>query len=254
MDLVVAIAIGVLATVFLGALVALVFVCRHRCRSSDLISQQHKDSRPDVQLIGGSSEGLQQPVSDVELDDVQFNPRLEEVLNNEQWVDDATGLIPHCLSILKTCHHLTEKLVGMTMGNAQNIRTQETQTDLVTIARRISPRVDEVVKSMYPPLDPRLLEARCTALALSVSHLVMVTKNACHMSGVLDWIDQSLADVEDHLRILREASVACEMNRLAQQQQPAPGSTPNHLSPAADPQHATGANTPSIIHNDISQV
>ena len=45
MDLVVAIAIGVLATVFLGALVALVLVCRHRCRSSDLISQQHKDSR-----------------------------------------------------------------------------------------------------------------------------------------------------------------------------------------------------------------
>ena len=45
--------------------------------------------RPDVQLIG-SAEGIQQPVSDVELDDVQFNPRLEEVLNNEQWVDDAT--------------------------------------------------------------------------------------------------------------------------------------------------------------------
>ena len=45
--------------------------------------------RPDVQLIG-SAEGMHQPVSDVELDDVQFNPHLEEVLNNEQWVDDAT--------------------------------------------------------------------------------------------------------------------------------------------------------------------
>lgn len=45
--------------------------------------------RPDVQLIG-SAEGIYQPASDVELDDVQFNPRLEEVLNNEQWVDDAT--------------------------------------------------------------------------------------------------------------------------------------------------------------------
>ncbi|XP_076436547.1 transmembrane protein 98-like [Babylonia areolata] len=261
MDLVVAIAIVVLATVFLGALVALVFVCRHRCRSSDLISQQHKDNRPDVQLIGGSTDGLQQPVSDVELDDVQINPRLEEVLNNEQWVDDATGLIPHCLSILKTCHHLTEKLVGMTMGNAQNICTQETQTDLVSIARRISPRVDEVVKSMYPPLDPRLLEARCTALVLSVSHLVMVTKNACHMSGVLDWIDQSLADVEDHLRILREASVACEMNRITQQQS-SPGNSGSHPSSSTttspstgDPQHAAGANgNAPIIHNDISQV
>ena len=51
--------------------------------------------RPDVQLIGGSSEGIQQPVSDVEMDDVQFNPRLEEVLNNEQWVDDATWVYIH---------------------------------------------------------------------------------------------------------------------------------------------------------------
>jgi hypothetical protein len=45
--------------------------------------------RPDVQLIG-SADGINQAVSDVELDDVQLNPRLEEVLNNEQWVDDAT--------------------------------------------------------------------------------------------------------------------------------------------------------------------
>lgn len=255
MDLVVAIAIGVLATVFLGALLALLFVCRHRCRSSDLITQQHKDSQPDVHLIG-AADGSHQSVSDVEMDDVQFNPRLEEILNNEQWIDDATGLIPHCLSILKTCHHLTEKLVGMTMGNAQNIRTQETQTDLVTIAKRISPRVDEVVKSMYPPLDPRLLEARCTALVLSVSHLVMVTKNACHMSGVLDWIDQSLADVEDHLRILREASIACEMNRHVQQVPPPTNNSTHHSdsnTPGADNQHSAITTTP-VVHNDISQV
>ena len=42
---------------------------------------------------------------------------------------------------------------------------------------------------------------RCAALVLSVSHLVLLTKNACHLSGVLDWIDQSLADVEDHLSV-----------------------------------------------------
>ena len=33
-------------------------------------------------------------------------------------------------------------------------------TDLIAMAKRITPRVDEVVRSMYPPLDPRLLEAR----------------------------------------------------------------------------------------------
>ena len=68
--------------------------------------------------------------------------------------------MPHCIAILKTCHHLTERLVGMTMSNSEKIRTQEMLTDIVTVAKRINPRVDEVVQSMYPPLDPRLLEAR----------------------------------------------------------------------------------------------
>ena len=47
----------------------------------------------------------------------------------------------------------------MTMNNSDKI-SQEMLTDLVTIAKRINPRVDEVVQSMYPPLDARLLEAR----------------------------------------------------------------------------------------------
>ena len=49
----------------------------------------------------------------------------------------------------------------MTMGNSQTIQTQELLTEVVTVAKRISPRVDEVVVAMYPPLDPRLLGARC---------------------------------------------------------------------------------------------
>ena len=72
----------------------------------------------------------------------------------------CSGLVPHCIAILKTCHILTERLVGMTMGNSQMIRTQELLTDIIAVAKRINPRVDEVVNSMYPPLDPRLLEAR----------------------------------------------------------------------------------------------
>lgn len=70
------------------------------------------------------------------------------------------GLVPHCISILKSCHQLTERLVGMTMSNSDKIHTQEMLTDIVLVAKRINPRVDEVVQSMYPPLDPRLLEAR----------------------------------------------------------------------------------------------
>lgn len=199
-----ALAIGILASIFVASLVGLLVVCRQKCKRQDHITQQMKDTRPDVQLIEEDSE--RQTTGELELDEVMLtNPKLEEILSNEQWVDDITGLVPHCISILKTCHHLTERLVGMTMNNSDKI-SQEMLTDLVTIAKRINPRVDEVVQSMYPPLDARLLEARCTALVLSVSHLVLVTKHACKLSGEMDWIDQSLADIEDHLKVLQEAS------------------------------------------------
>lgn len=58
-----------------------------------------------------------------------------------------------------------------------------------------------------------LCSVRATALLLSVSHLVLVTRNACHMSGSLDWIDQSLHAAEDHMVVLREAALASEPDR-----------------------------------------
>lgn len=62
-------------------------------------------------------------------------------------------------------------------------------------------------------LMPPPLFLRATALLLSVSHLVLVTRNACHMSGSLDWIDQSLHAAEDHMVVLREAALASEPER-----------------------------------------
>lgn len=233
MELVVAIAIGILSTIFVASVVALVFVCRQRCKKeADLITQQHRETRPDVQLI--EEDAQRTGTAAVELEDVQINdPKLDQILKDEHWVDDVTGLVPHCLSVLKTCKYLTEQLVGMTMGNSQTIQTQELLTEVVTVAKRISPRVDEVVVAMYPPLDPRLLEARCTALVLSVNHLVLVTKHACQLSGEMDWIDQKMADVEEHLGVLREASLTLEMSKWMNESLPEEEETPTATSPAA---------------------
>ena len=46
-----------------------------------------------------------------------------------------------------------------------------------------------------------MLHCRCSSLMLSVNHLAMLAKTACSLSGVLDWVDQSLADVEEHLKV-----------------------------------------------------
>lgn len=205
------VAIGVLATIFLASFAALVVVCRQRyCRPRDLL--QRYDSKPIVDLIGAME--TQSEPSELELDDVVItNPHIEAILENEDWIEDASGLMSHCIAILKICHTLTEKLVAMTMGSGAKMKTSASVSDIIVVAKRISPRVDDVVKSMYPPLDPKLLDARTTALLLSVSHLVLVTRNACHLTGGLDWIDQSLSAAEEHLEVLREAALASEPDK-----------------------------------------
>ncbi|XP_070566468.1 transmembrane protein 98-like [Ptychodera flava] len=212
MDVVVAIAIAILGIIFIGSLVALILVCRHRyCRKFDFSRMKEDMSRPNVTLVRASEPGSTLEDLGVELCDVNFtNPTLEEILLDEDWIDDATGLMPHCIEILKTCKHLTEKLVAVTMGNSTNLKTPDYLQDVIVVAKRINPRVDDVVRCLYPPLDPKLLEARFTALTLSVGHLALVTKNACISPESMVWIDDSLSKMEEHLQVLREAAIADE--------------------------------------------
>lgn len=54
---------------------------------------------------------------------------------------------------------MTERLVAMMMTYVSQHSNQDLG-EIIEVAKKISPRVDDVVKAMYPPLDPRLLEAR----------------------------------------------------------------------------------------------
>ena len=64
---------------------------------------------------------------------------------------------------------------------------------------------------MYLPLDATLIEARATALLLSVNHLVLVAKSVCHVPRALDWVDECLSVVDDHAETLRAAAMAEEL-------------------------------------------
>lgn len=215
METVVMVVIGVLAAVFVGALAALVMLCwqklfqrgvcglkRAKCRSADM--------QPEIHLI--------EPDAELELSDVCLHPDIKEILADEQWVDDATGLVPQTLAVLRACHKLTERLAALAMSPLTN---HKTGSQIMSVARRISPRVDDVVRSMYPPLDPRLLEARTAALALAVTNLALVTRQGCTLgrqnSVRLDWIDQALASMDKHLKVLREAALSQELGCRMQQ-------------------------------------
>ncbi|GFR71189.1 transmembrane protein 98-like [Elysia marginata] len=214
MELVVILAIAILVFIsFSCSIVLIVYAVRERCcKKSDLLSEQHsKDSRSDAQLIADASgRNSMHEMGGVELNDVEIlNPRLEELLNNEQWVDEASELVPHCLFILNTCRDLainSVNLVNEAMSKGRSRPSQSTLKQIESATRRINPRVDDVVDSFNPPLDPKLLEARFTALVLSVSQLVLTTKHACRSSGSLDWIDRQMDEVEKRLQVLRQAS------------------------------------------------
>ncbi|KAJ8938386.1 hypothetical protein NQ314_011519 [Rhamnusium bicolor] len=201
-EMVAAIAFGVLSAIFVSAFVILVVICRRQrlfYKASYL--DVHRDiSRPEKQLIEPER-------SELELDEVNLN--FDDILTDEQWIDDATGLIPHCLAILKTCRYLTERLTALAMNSTP---VSGNFGQIVDSAKGISTRVDDMVRSMYPPLDPRLLEARAAALTLAVTHLALIAKYECGQkdrSGLF-WIDTSLEEMEYHMVFLKEASVSQE--------------------------------------------
>ncbi|KAK8385547.1 hypothetical protein O3P69_016375 [Scylla paramamosain] len=196
----VAVALGVLAAVFLGSLAALALVCFRRALNAKHRLFYNQDIRPEVLLSGG------EVWSELELDDVHLAPQIDKILNDAQWVDDATGLIPHCLAILKLCHQLAERLVATTMSPIHSDRLHDI---IEVVTRRLSPRIDDVARAMYPPLDPRLLEARCSALVLSLTLLAWHARQSTSGSTVT-LINEALKDMDHHLSVLREAAMSHE--------------------------------------------
>lgn len=113
-EVIAAVSIGVLSAIFISAFLILILICRRHRLYKKAICQQFEDyTRSDLTLINADK-------SELELGEVQLSPCLEDILTDEQWIDDATGLVPHCLSILKTCRSLTEKLTALTLGVLNN--------------------------------------------------------------------------------------------------------------------------------------
>lgn len=158
------------------------------------------------------------------LNDIGLGSALEQILCDDQWMDDASGVIPHCLAILRTCHSLTERLaelasirpIGNNKGTMSYDAAQATAR-LIEATKRVPSRVDDVVRSMHPPFDVRLLEARLAALVLAVSQVALLTQSvaippnnsvviSARGAAVGQWIDEALNDMHAHLLVLRHIS------------------------------------------------
>lgn len=139
------------------------------------------------------------------LNDIGLGSALEQILNDEQWMDDASGVIPHCLAILRTCHSLTERLAELAM-RPMSAKYDSTHR-LIESTKRVPFRVDDVVRSMHPPLDLRLLEARLAALVLAVGQVALLTQSVSMVQPdkqqhFLGWIDDGLNEMDSHLLVI----------------------------------------------------
>lgn len=74
---------------------------------------------------------------------------------------------------------------------------------LIEAIKRVSYRVDDVVASMYPPLDARLLEARLAALVLAVGQVALLTQSVSLSpeNEYFDWIADELSEMDNHLLV-----------------------------------------------------
>lgn len=71
------------------------------------------------------------------------------------------------------------------------------------MAKKISPKVDDLVRALYPPLDARVLEARTAALTLAVSNLALVAGGQA---------DKAIKDMEPHLQVDFHSGKICNFS------------------------------------------
>ncbi|MCP9264405.1 Transmembrane protein 98 [Dirofilaria immitis] len=151
---------------------------------------------------------------------LQLGPLIAQALDSNQWIYDVSGMLQHCVVILKLCHALTEKLSIIQLNSiAPKLNEQ-----VVTTTARIMPRFDDLIRTVAASqsrrgylsaitylfiveisdmgaVDVRLLEARASSLvsacwALAFPFTVISPKHMDSLDGILN-------EMEDHVEALR---------------------------------------------------
>lgn len=194
------IAVSLLGTVLTASLFALLLlICtKRRCRKAEFSQQQYQ--KQDAELVQAAWN-----TSHTELGLDGFSPQddLPEMFLDPDWSGDAEHLISHCIDLLKSCHVLTEQLVAHTIESSGRIKSPTEMGKIVTAAKEIRPRVDELVKAMYIPSDSKQIEEKSTALYKSVCQLLQVVRGASNRPDALAWAGEITVAIEKHMEAMQ---------------------------------------------------
>lgn len=75
-------------------------------------------SSSSVYLI--NDQEVENAIVGVDPEDLIIHPDLDKLTeaHHWKWIDDALGVVPHCLQLLKGCHTISEKLVATAMASS----------------------------------------------------------------------------------------------------------------------------------------
>uniref|UniRef100_A0A915Q161 Transmembrane protein 98 n=1 Tax=Setaria digitata TaxID=48799 RepID=A0A915Q161_9BILA len=186
MEVVVYLALFVLASVFCFSSFILAVMCRRRAQTNKRL----RTTMTSLRFTKLNNENVESVL--------QLGPLIAQVLDSNQWIYDVSGMLQHCVVVLKLCHALTEKLSIIQLNSIPPKLNEQ----IVTATARIMPRFDDLIRTVAAnQVDVRLLEARASSLvsacwALAFPFTVISPKHMDSLDGILN-------EMEDHVEALR---------------------------------------------------
>ncbi|VDN52815.1 unnamed protein product [Dracunculus medinensis] len=184
MDIVVCLALIVLAAVFIFSSFIMFLMCQRRAQFfKEQVSIPLKFSK----LRNENSDTV-----------VQLSPLVAQILENNQWIYDVSGLLQHCVAILKLSHSVIEKLAKISLNSIN----EQLNESILIATHRIMPRFDDLIKTLATKqVDVRLLEARASSLVSASWALALPFTIICPKA--VDFLNESLNEMEKHMEALR---------------------------------------------------
>ncbi|VDM53404.1 unnamed protein product [Angiostrongylus costaricensis] len=133
---------------------------------------------------------------------------LAQTLDKNSWVYDVTGLLQHCVAVLRFCHLLTDQLAAIPLQHA----SPQLSHMLRQATLRVMPRFDDLLSAVASPVDIRVLEARATALATVCWALYLPF--SLISQKYRESMGEPLQQMDHHLCALRQAAEIAERASL----------------------------------------
>lgn len=209
MDIVVVLALVVLGFVFILSLIILVITCQRRRHSRAKSKILVPFEKPPTRFSRNAA--AVDAVHEIE-SMAQLTLLLDELLQKNEWLFDARGIMQHVVAVLNLTKSVTTALKEVELPPAPS----PFRDAIIMAMRNIYPRFDDLVESIAAqPIDMRLLEARALSLgtvswSLYLPYTLMDPKNKEEIQRILNQLNLHLVTIRTAAHLISMADRGAE--------------------------------------------